>query len=60
MQSSREVNGYHGDVRKDRILGFEELSMNYSKLQLEVQELRKELQTSRELEVEGEQEEDRQ
>ena len=52
-RSSKEVNGYHGDAKEDvRIMGFEELSMNYSKLQLEVQELRKELETSRELEGE--------
>jgi hypothetical protein len=49
-QSSREVNSNHGDGKKDRIFGVEELSMNYSKLQLEVQELKKELQISRELE----------
>lgn len=55
-ESSKEVNSHgngHGNGHGGtRVMGFEELSNNYSKLQLEVQELRKELAISRELEGE--------
>lgn len=49
-QSSREVNG-HGDNPGSsvRIMSIEELSKNYSQLQLELQELRREVEISREL-----------
>lgn len=48
-QSSQEVNGHGHEMR---IMGIEELSKNYSKLQLELQELRKEVEISRELDGE--------